>query len=219
MKFHHLTEQICQNSKNKNRKKKRKTVVSLKLSQYLSIFSWVTNKNSTCSKKKCPVFTMSVNIHIIKIQFYLRPWCRGFPINFAKFIRTPFLQNTSGRLLLLSTRCIHLRRANKTPFSSPFTFLLRFLFLRWYYISMFALIFLGFSFKSESRFSFSLKVFEQTKLQTASIVLCRCFRSSCPEVFCWKDALKMCRKFTGEHLCRRRISIKLRSHFGMGVLL
>ena len=184
LKFHHLAEQICQNSKNKNRKKKRKTVVSLKLSQYLSIFSWVTNKHSTCSKKKCPVFTMSVNIHITKIQFYLRPWRRGFPINFAKFIRTPFLQNTSGRLLLLSTRCIHLRRANKTPFSSPFTFLLRFLFLRWYYISMFALIFLGFSFKSESRFSFSLKVFEQTKIQTASIVFCRCFRSSCPEVFC-----------------------------------
>ena len=27
-------------------------------------------------------------------------WHRCFPINFAKFLRTPFLQNTSGRLLL-----------------------------------------------------------------------------------------------------------------------
>ena len=157
LKFHHLAEQICQNSKNKNRKKKRKTVVSLKLSQYLSIFSWVTNKHSTCSKKKCPVFTMSVNIHITKIQFYLRPWRRGFPINFAKFIRTPFLQNTSGRLLLLSTRCIHLRRANKTPFSSPFAFLLRFLFLRCIISPRSLSSFSGFHLNQNSDFHFLLK--------------------------------------------------------------
>ena len=30
-----------------------------------------------------------------------RPWLRCFPVNFAKFLRTPFLQNTSWRLLLL----------------------------------------------------------------------------------------------------------------------
>ena len=30
-----------------------------------------------------------------------RLWHRYFPVNFAKFLRTPFLQNTSGRLLLL----------------------------------------------------------------------------------------------------------------------
>ena len=29
-----------------------------------------------------------------------RPWHRSFPVNFEKFSRTPFLQNTSGRLLL-----------------------------------------------------------------------------------------------------------------------
>ena len=28
-----------------------------------------------------------------------RPWHRCFPVNFAIFLRTPFLQNTSGRLL------------------------------------------------------------------------------------------------------------------------
>ena len=28
-------------------------------------------------------------------------WHRCFPVNFAKFLRTPFLQNTSGRLLLV----------------------------------------------------------------------------------------------------------------------
>ena len=29
-----------------------------------------------------------------------RLWHRWFPLNFAKFLRTPVLQNTSGRLLL-----------------------------------------------------------------------------------------------------------------------
>ena len=34
-------------------------------------------------------------------QLYLkRDWRRCFPVNFAKFLRTPFLQNTSGRLFL-----------------------------------------------------------------------------------------------------------------------
>ena len=30
----------------------------------------------------------------------MRPWGRYFPVDFAKFLRTPFLQNYSGRLLL-----------------------------------------------------------------------------------------------------------------------
>ena len=32
-----------------------------------------------------------------------RLWHKCFPVNLAKFLRTPFLQNTSGRLLLLLT--------------------------------------------------------------------------------------------------------------------
>ena len=32
-----------------------------------------------------------------------RLWHRYFPVNLAKFLRTPFLQNTSGRLLLSLT--------------------------------------------------------------------------------------------------------------------
>ena len=48
-------------------------------------------------------------LFLIKLQVLgLRPatllkkslWYRCFPINFAKFLKTPFLQNTSGRLLL-----------------------------------------------------------------------------------------------------------------------
>ena len=38
-----------------------------------------------------------------------RLWHRRFPGNFAKFLRTPFLQNTSGRLLLENkTRKVYL---------------------------------------------------------------------------------------------------------------
>ena len=36
-----------------------------------------------------------------------RLWHRRFPVNLANFLRTPFLQNTSGRLLL-QTFCIKL---------------------------------------------------------------------------------------------------------------
>ena len=34
----------------------------------------------------------------------MRLWYRYFPVNFAKFLRAPFLQNTSGRLLLKTAR-------------------------------------------------------------------------------------------------------------------
>ena len=39
------------------------------------------------------------------------------------------------------------------------------------------------------------------------------FRSSHPEVFLVKGILKICSKFTGEHLCRSAISIKLLCNF------
>ena len=38
-------------------------------------------------------------------------------------------------------------------------------------------------------------------------------RSSHPVVFLWKDVLKICSKFTGEHSCRSVISIKLLCNF------
>ena len=39
------------------------------------------------------------------------------------------------------------------------------------------------------------------------------YRSSQPQVFLGKSVLKKCSKFTGEHPCRRGISIKLQSNF------
>ena len=38
-----------------------------------------------------------------------RLWHRCFPVNFAKFSRTPFLQNTSERLLLIGSDNKYLR--------------------------------------------------------------------------------------------------------------
>ena len=43
--------------------------------------------------------------------------------------------------------------------------------------------------------------------------LLQIFRSSPPEVFLGKGVLKICTKFTGEHLCRSVISTKLHSSF------
>ena len=36
----------------------------------------------------------------VRVSLYQGLWHKCFPVNFAKFLITPFLQNTSGRLLL-----------------------------------------------------------------------------------------------------------------------
>ena len=59
-------------------------------------------------------FTKFAEKHLFQILFFnkvaglspatllkKRLWHRCFPVNFVKYSRTPFLQNTSGRLLLL----------------------------------------------------------------------------------------------------------------------
>ena len=50
---------------------------------------------SRSSHRRCSV-TKGVLRNLLK----KRLWHRCFPVNFAKFLRTPFSQNTSGRLLL-----------------------------------------------------------------------------------------------------------------------
>ena len=76
-----------------------------------------TNRSShhSCSMKKGVLrnFTKFTGNHLCQSLFFnkvagLRPatllkkrlWHRRFPVNFVKFLRTPSLQNTSGRLLL-----------------------------------------------------------------------------------------------------------------------
>ena len=56
-------------------------------------------------KKNCTTvsFLIKMQIFLIKMPFLLKKrlvhMC--FPVNFAKFLRKPFLQKTSGRLFLL----------------------------------------------------------------------------------------------------------------------
>ena len=87
-----------------------------------------------CSIKKAVLknFTKFTGKHLRQSLFFnkvaaLRPatllkrksWHRRFTVNFAKFLRTLFLQNTSGRLLLLQydlhINRIYLSRCFKQP--------------------------------------------------------------------------------------------------------
>ena len=46
------------------------------------------------------------SLNFKKTLLKMRPWHRCFAVNFVKFLWTPFLQNTSGRLLLLKFKKI-----------------------------------------------------------------------------------------------------------------
>ena len=73
------------------------------------------SRHQRCSAKKGALrnFAKFTGKHLRQCLFFnkvadLRPatllrkrlWRRSFPVNFVKFLRTPFLQDTSGRLLL-----------------------------------------------------------------------------------------------------------------------
>ena len=62
------------------------------------------SSHQSCSIKKMflEVSQNSQENICARVSFLIkkRLWHRCFPTNFAKFLRTPFLQNTSGRLLL-----------------------------------------------------------------------------------------------------------------------
>ena len=51
------------------------------------------SQENTCARA-------SFNKNYLKTLLKKRLWHRCFPVNFVKFLWTPFLQNTSGRLLL-----------------------------------------------------------------------------------------------------------------------
>ena len=72
------------------------------------------SSHQRCSLRKCVLrnFAKFTGKHLCQSLFFnkvvglpatllkKRLWHRCFPVNFVKFLRTPFLQNTSGRLLL-----------------------------------------------------------------------------------------------------------------------
>ena len=69
---------------------------------------FLNNKYLTHSKrlKYCKLFAwLSAVIHL-PLSSGKKLWHRSSPVIFAKFLRTPFLQNTSGRLLLYEEKNI-----------------------------------------------------------------------------------------------------------------
>ena len=68
----------------------------------LVIIEKVFSKISKCSQENtCVRVSFLIKLQAWGLQIYLKRLChRCFPLNFTKFSRTSFLQNTSGRLLL-----------------------------------------------------------------------------------------------------------------------
>ena len=80
------------------------------------VFFQVRSSHRSCSVRKGVLrnFVKFTGKHLCQNLFFnkvaglpatllkKRLWYRCFPVNFAKFLRTPFLQNTFLRLLLLS---------------------------------------------------------------------------------------------------------------------
>ena len=82
------------------------------IQKVLSETHTIKSSHRRCSIKKSLLknFAVFTGKHLCQSLFFnnvadlfllnKRPWSRRFPIYFAKFLRTPFLQNTSGRLFL-----------------------------------------------------------------------------------------------------------------------
>ena len=88
----------------------------LQMLTWVEISYWYRSSQRGCSEKRGVLrnFAKFTGKHLRQRFFFnkvtgLRPvtllqkslWHRFFPVNFAKFLRTTFLQNTAGRLLLL----------------------------------------------------------------------------------------------------------------------
>ena len=115
---------ICKTFVSNGRLKLAKNQVNAKqhTEAELLLFEYYSNFSSTrSSHQKCSIqigvfsnFTKFAGKHLWQSLFFnkvtgprpatllkKRLWHRYFPVNFVKFLGTPFLQNTSGRLLLI----------------------------------------------------------------------------------------------------------------------
>ena len=93
-------------------------------------------------------------------------WHRSCSVNFAKLLRTPFLQNTSGRLLLYFVE--HLRTAATVSHPATSAYAKHSKFRIWFYEKLFKCIL-----ASTSVCNFSLKIF--TKISIHLLPLRRVF--------------------------------------------
>ena len=103
-----------------SRKQESKTVfiIEILVKEEVVIWTKIRSSHQRCSMKKGVLrnFTKFTGKYLCQGLFFnkvagLRPatllkkrlWHRCFPVNFVKFLRASFLQNTSGRLLLKNT--------------------------------------------------------------------------------------------------------------------
>ena len=79
----------------------------------LKIATFLILPPTRSSKQRCSTTIKGVLRNFAKFKgkylcqslfFIKRPWHSCFPVNFEKFLRTPLLQNTSGRLLLTNVK-------------------------------------------------------------------------------------------------------------------
>ena len=68
-----------------------------------------------------------------KVLLKMRLWHRCFPMNFVKFLRTPFLQNTSGRLLLTQSYVVFIQAILSKAILPVLPILLSLLSLWWFF--------------------------------------------------------------------------------------
>ena len=80
----------------------------------ISLFFWIVHRFARSSHWRCSIKKVfleisqnsqentSTRVSFLSCRPKKRLWYTGFPVNFVKFLRTPILQNTSGRLLLYS---------------------------------------------------------------------------------------------------------------------
>ena len=106
--------------------------VETKLNFAVETFFRSNHRSRSIRKGVLRNFTKFTGKHLYQSLFFnkvagLRPetllqkrlWHRCFPVNFAKLLRTPFLQNTSGRLLLIFLFMQHCNKIKTIATSQP----------------------------------------------------------------------------------------------------
>ena len=73
-----------------------KTEIATEGVLYEKVFLEISQNSQENTSTRVSFFNKVAGLSLLK----KRPWHRCFPVNLAKFLRTPFLQNICGRLLL-----------------------------------------------------------------------------------------------------------------------
>ena len=87
----------------------------------VSLFAFITTANVSSLDRSSHRRCSTKKVFLEKATTLLKKslWLRCFPVNFAKFLRTPFLQNTYGRLLLFTP--VNLTAGRKQSLNHAFT--------------------------------------------------------------------------------------------------